>query len=790
MSDSTRRHGAPARRRRAAPRRPDRGQLVDAGFLLATCAAALLGLSSTYTGSCFAVVGVLGVVLGIVLVHVARALGWPAVAPVLLAVLAFFLLGGPLCLRAAGAVAPTPRTLGLLTDQLVLGWKDLLTTLPPVDGDGPAAGAAVGARPRRGHPRGPARPGAGRPGVAAGARVLPLAGAAAAARRRHPAGRPLAGVGVGPGRRGGRAGADLARPARAPHDRAGERGQRPGDPAGRRRRARSASRGRPPCRWAPGPPAARTPTPSGWCCAPTSSRPSTSAATPRRCRRSVATSRCPSPTPPTSTTPSLFTHRGRAGRHPRAHRHPRPLRRRRLGRLQRRVPRRHRRHLPAGRVDDRQPRRGSRPSTSGSPSARATPASGCRPSARCSRSTSGPADAPRRSATTSTAARASSRPGSAPGDRYTFTAVIPTDEVTADSRPSEQLGAHGRRRPPSSTPPPPSGPRAWPTRWSGSSRSPSTCARRASTPTACSPRERIYRPGHFARAPRQGLRQRPAHGRQRRAVRRGHGAAGQQGRRAGPRRPRRGRARRRGRPRPGRAGVGRAAGRRRVVAGAADRGRSWTTTSRRSSRPRPSSGSAAWSSRRRRRCRRPRPSTSRPTPRSRRARRARDAEEAAEDAGLPGWVRARAACTPAGRCSPCSWSPGRSWPPRRCAARRRRTAGPSSGRIAGAWRELVDHARDLGSAGAGRRRHPARAVAGDRLGGRRRCSRAPPTSASSGRPSRPRARPTATGAPSTPSARTLSAGPAACAGSAAALSLRTFWRPAAAARRDLRRSPD
>ncbi len=79
----------------------------------------------------------LGVALGIGLVHVARARGWPAAAPVLLAVLAFFLLGGPLCLRASGAVAPTPRTFGLLTDQLVLGWKDLLTTLPPVDGDGP-----------------------------------------------------------------------------------------------------------------------------------------------------------------------------------------------------------------------------------------------------------------------------------------------------------------------------------------------------------------------------------------------------------------------------------------------------------------------------------------------------------------------------------------------------------------------------------------------------------------------------------------------------------------------------
>jgi hypothetical protein len=122
---------------RSRPDSPEGHRLVDAGFLLATCTAALLGLSSTYTGSWFALVGVLGVAVGIGLVNAARALAWPAAAPVLLAVLAFFLLGGPLCLRSAGAVAPSPRTLGLLADQLVLGWKDLLTTLPPVDGDGP-----------------------------------------------------------------------------------------------------------------------------------------------------------------------------------------------------------------------------------------------------------------------------------------------------------------------------------------------------------------------------------------------------------------------------------------------------------------------------------------------------------------------------------------------------------------------------------------------------------------------------------------------------------------------------
>ncbi len=117
--------------------RPTRDETVDAGFLLALCTAVLLGLAPTYTGSGFVVVGFAGVLVGLVLVHVTSRLRWPLVAPVLLAVAAFFLLGGALCLRADGAVAPTPHTLGLLADQLLFGWKDLLTTLPPVDGDGP-----------------------------------------------------------------------------------------------------------------------------------------------------------------------------------------------------------------------------------------------------------------------------------------------------------------------------------------------------------------------------------------------------------------------------------------------------------------------------------------------------------------------------------------------------------------------------------------------------------------------------------------------------------------------------
>ncbi|GAA4674456.1 transglutaminase-like domain-containing protein [Nocardioides nanhaiensis] len=106
--------------------------------LLVLCALALASLTTTFTGLGPWVVGVLGVAVGVLIGHLTRAARWPAVAGVLIGVLAFLLLGGPLCLAAEGQGAPTPSTFAALGDQVVGGWKDLLTTLPPVDGDGPA----------------------------------------------------------------------------------------------------------------------------------------------------------------------------------------------------------------------------------------------------------------------------------------------------------------------------------------------------------------------------------------------------------------------------------------------------------------------------------------------------------------------------------------------------------------------------------------------------------------------------------------------------------------------------
>ncbi len=116
-----------------------RTRLVDLGALLVLGLVALAGLASTYTGWGYLLVGGVGLLLGLFVAQVTTMLRWPAVAAAVLAVAVLFVVGGPLCLRSTGAAAYVPgaSTLKTLTDQLLFGWKDLLTTLPPVDGASP-----------------------------------------------------------------------------------------------------------------------------------------------------------------------------------------------------------------------------------------------------------------------------------------------------------------------------------------------------------------------------------------------------------------------------------------------------------------------------------------------------------------------------------------------------------------------------------------------------------------------------------------------------------------------------
>lgn len=109
--------------------------LVDLFFVLALGAAAMYGFQDTFHGWTFLVAGVVGLVLGALLAHLAVELAQPVVVLALFVVVAFFLLGGAVAgPESAASALPLPHTLVDLADKSVHGWKELLTTLPPVDG--------------------------------------------------------------------------------------------------------------------------------------------------------------------------------------------------------------------------------------------------------------------------------------------------------------------------------------------------------------------------------------------------------------------------------------------------------------------------------------------------------------------------------------------------------------------------------------------------------------------------------------------------------------------------------
>lgn len=142
------RGGAPRRARRRrdpdAPgvlRRalPDRDTLVDAAFAAVLVTIALVGLRTGFLGGEWVLAAGVGLVLGLVIGHLAAAFRWLAVTTLLVLAAAYFLLGGPVAVRTdlVAGVLPTGQTFTDLATWAVTGWKKWLTLLPPVDARGP-----------------------------------------------------------------------------------------------------------------------------------------------------------------------------------------------------------------------------------------------------------------------------------------------------------------------------------------------------------------------------------------------------------------------------------------------------------------------------------------------------------------------------------------------------------------------------------------------------------------------------------------------------------------------------
>lgn len=119
--------------------RPSVSDLIDGGFLIALVLVALLGFASTYDSPRYLLIGLVGVLLGVMAAHLANVLRWHWLVVIVLAVVTYFLLGGALALRddVIAGVIPSLATLTGLSELSVFGWKELLTALPPVAGDGP-----------------------------------------------------------------------------------------------------------------------------------------------------------------------------------------------------------------------------------------------------------------------------------------------------------------------------------------------------------------------------------------------------------------------------------------------------------------------------------------------------------------------------------------------------------------------------------------------------------------------------------------------------------------------------
>jgi transglutaminase-like putative cysteine protease len=118
--------------------RPTRSEVVDAALVGALSIVALIGFHSSYGGVEFLVVGALGTVLGLALGTFAQRRRLPILAVVGVGIVLYVVVGGAVALRdqAIAGFIPSVDTLRGATRGAVAGWRQLITTQPPVAGIG------------------------------------------------------------------------------------------------------------------------------------------------------------------------------------------------------------------------------------------------------------------------------------------------------------------------------------------------------------------------------------------------------------------------------------------------------------------------------------------------------------------------------------------------------------------------------------------------------------------------------------------------------------------------------
>lgn len=113
--------------------RPERSELVDVGFGVVLAVLGVIGFRTVFSGSEELTVGIPAVLVGAATGYVLAKLRVRLLPATAIAVVVFFVLGGPVALRhrALGGVLPSPSAVNGLADGTVNGWKQLLTSLPP-----------------------------------------------------------------------------------------------------------------------------------------------------------------------------------------------------------------------------------------------------------------------------------------------------------------------------------------------------------------------------------------------------------------------------------------------------------------------------------------------------------------------------------------------------------------------------------------------------------------------------------------------------------------------------------
>ncbi|HEV2638073.1 MAG TPA: transglutaminaseTgpA domain-containing protein [Actinocrinis sp.] len=138
VQESPARRAGERRARAQARMASRRGLGVDGAFTVLLGAGVLAGLHTTYGGWWFLVVGLLGLALGASLSLLANALRLPVLSLAAAVATVFFLVGPALLDRpdAIGGALPSLPALRAVAKASVLSWKQLLTTAPPVAASG------------------------------------------------------------------------------------------------------------------------------------------------------------------------------------------------------------------------------------------------------------------------------------------------------------------------------------------------------------------------------------------------------------------------------------------------------------------------------------------------------------------------------------------------------------------------------------------------------------------------------------------------------------------------------